>query len=280
MGKFVVDAEDRDAVVTAIGNEHEISCRVDTDSATGVHVPWKGVWNGSHRLHEAQSRFGTHGVAVTVGELLCQPTVELKHRDFGRELIHHVAHWQRRMELDVPRSQPTGTCLRRSGPQHASGGESARLWVVLELADHVHTQIRHISDAPEERVQDYRMGVRVSLALLLRRSVVVRVVHVLVSPCLHRAALVGVVDRAARSDHAGRVVHTKDSNGGVPVVHNQHVLALLVKCKVAGRGPARAFAAKHSQLTASRAHRPTDYVPWLGDRLSAGVQNVPARMSA
>mmetsp|Transcript_88135 Transcript_88135/g.247910 ORF Transcript_88135/g.247910 Transcript_88135/m.247910 type:complete len:275 (-) Transcript_88135:445-1269(-) len=227
---LVVHAEDRDAVVASVRDKDELARTVHSDPPASVHAARKGVGNGSDRLHEAQRR-NVFPAALPSDELCGRLVVELKHRNLGRELVDNVTDWKPRMELDVAGTErpPPG----RTRWLHTGSDEGPQVRVVAELPDEVHSEVGHVGDAAEERVQDNRVGVRVALPLLLRRGVVQGMVHVLIVLRHHLAALVGIEHRARPDDLAAVLVHLENADGGVPIIHDKHVLALLVHGYVA-----------------------------------------------
>mmetsp|Transcript_18515 Transcript_18515/g.34716 ORF Transcript_18515/g.34716 Transcript_18515/m.34716 type:complete len:260 (-) Transcript_18515:502-1281(-) len=243
--KLVGHPEDRNAVVASVRNEHKVARVVHSNSATRVHVARPGIWNSSDSLHQPQRGRGV-GHVRAAHEILRGVSVKSEDRHLRRQLIHHVSVRERRMELDVARSE--SRFARWARPARPGSLQAARLRIEPELTDEVHAKIRDIRDLAEERVQNHRMGVRIALPLLLRVRIVLGVVHVFGVAHLHASALIGVIDTSGAAHQARVSVDAKHANGGVPVVHNEQVLAGLVQGQVTGRRAPRVLTSQFRQF--------------------------------
>mmetsp|Transcript_82918 Transcript_82918/g.173617 ORF Transcript_82918/g.173617 Transcript_82918/m.173617 type:complete len:257 (+) Transcript_82918:707-1477(+) len=181
------------------------------------------------------------------------------------------------MELDVTRSQ--GFLLCGTRPDVASINQFALGRVVAELSDQIHSEVRHIGDSPENGIQDHSMGVRIRLTLGLGGVVVLGVVHVLVVAGLHGSAVVWVVEGSGSLlNGSDLLVHTEDTDGGIPIIDHQHVVALTVQREVARGGSTGTSGPSLAKAAGVWADLPSCDLARLGDGLRASVEDVLLRM--
>mmetsp|Transcript_43127 Transcript_43127/g.59870 ORF Transcript_43127/g.59870 Transcript_43127/m.59870 type:complete len:255 (+) Transcript_43127:517-1281(+) len=248
---------------------------VHSYSTTSVHVTRPGIGDGFHSLH--QTKCGRcFGHIRAAQHVLCGIAIEGKNRNLRGKLVDDVGVWERRVELDIPWAK--GRLALGTRPAEAGGLQLAALGVEPELANEIHTQIRHVRDLAEERVQNDCVRVRIALPLLLRIRVVLRVVHVLFVTDLHSPALVGVMDALDFSNGTRFRIQTKNADGCIPVIDRQHVLALLVQCQVASGRAFSTAASNFEQLARMRVHGVCHNVSCISDRFRARVEQIPLRI--
>mmetsp|Transcript_10296 Transcript_10296/g.30690 ORF Transcript_10296/g.30690 Transcript_10296/m.30690 type:complete len:288 (-) Transcript_10296:390-1253(-) len=262
---------------------------VNSDAAARVHLDGESVGDGGHRLHQGQGRLrcgahrrllgldrsGARPRALNAGG---HPCVVREDADLRRELVDDVARGQRLREDQVSRPEPSPGALD-ARTNHAARSHHAGLLVEVELADHVHAQVRHIGDRPRRRLEHNRVRVRVALPLRLRALVVHRVVDVPVRASLHRAPSLRVVDAEPPAELAARE-QLERADGRVPVVYEEQPAGRLVDGEVAG-GPAasRDGRAELGQLAAPRVELQREDLPFVADGLGARVDDVEARVA-
>mmetsp|Transcript_70147 Transcript_70147/g.186425 ORF Transcript_70147/g.186425 Transcript_70147/m.186425 type:complete len:227 (+) Transcript_70147:629-1309(+) len=226
---------------------------MDSNASTGVALAVKAVRDGAHCLDQAQCRCCIgHLFWRGVNEPLGCVGVKAENGHLRRELVNDVTDRQPRVELDVARAQRRAALRTRL--ENAGRRQGPGLLVVAELPDEVHAQVGNVRDPAIVPVQDHRVRVWITLALLLRGLVVVGVVHVLIVLRLHLPAHVGVIQRAELQGVVLLALDAKHSDGCIPIVDDKHVLALPVQGEVARRCAVSAAAPELCELARLGAH--------------------------
>mmetsp|Transcript_38655 Transcript_38655/g.106473 ORF Transcript_38655/g.106473 Transcript_38655/m.106473 type:complete len:304 (-) Transcript_38655:428-1339(-) len=229
--ELMMHTEDGDAVVAAVRHKHKVAGRVHSNASTRVEFSWVPLRDRRDRLCQPQRRIDDGPLAFDRTQR--RFAVELENGHLGGEFVDHVHHRQGRVELHVPGTE--GQAALRSGWDRAQIGQRAFGLVVVECANDVHAEVGHISDAAKDGVQNHRVRMRVHLPFFLRQRVVVRMVHMAVAASDHWASLLWVVHGAAVQHGTGLWVKAKNSDGRVPIIHDEHVLQLFVQREVARR---------------------------------------------
>merc|ERR1711998_564975 len=203
------------AIMSSVANEHKPLRRMHRNATACIQELRVRLGNRADRLAHHQGWLIFCLATDNVGSSF---DIECKHCDRTTELVHHISSIYSAIELNVPWSMGPLACDAAFEPHRVF--QRSILWVVDVLMYTVLTQVRHVCDPTEHRVQYNSMPMRLGLAPLLGR----RIVHVVFPGCASFVrinllnALLGP-SKFAQGGNAGIFTDRHDAHGGVPIIN-------------------------------------------------------------